>query len=366
LVQNLFGGRFMNGKFQWLVIAIGGLALAGQAHANPPVYGNSSNSNHPAPARPAPRAFTGVSNAGYRGMAPAYRQPAMQRYGGAPVYSGQRFSSMTPLSRSPQFQNFGSARAYSDRQRFSSMATTDRDMAWRQMFPRNVQPRSNTLTINGSRAPADSTVRNVAPATTRTGTGSFQNTRSGSFSQPTGVNRARSSTTQNHVFARRSATWQPNWDRSCDHFWRGHLCRFVNNSWVVFDFGFIPWWSVGYPFDYGYGYDYYPYPYAYDPGYYGYGGDGDYYYGQGDGYGQNDAYGQNGYQAPSDQYVQDDSPVAAAQERLARMGYYHGKIDGAFGPETQRAVQAFQRDHALNPTGYLTMDTRRALGLDGG
>jgi Putative peptidoglycan binding domain len=356
----------MNRKFQWLAIAIGGLALVPALQADPPVNGNGSN--HPAPARPAPRSFSGVSNAGYRGggyngMNSAYRTP-VQRYGGAPVYpGGQRFSAMSPAYRSPQFQNFGSARTYPGGQRFSSMPRTDRDMAWRQMFPRNVQPRSNTVTINGARASAGSTMTNVGPTTTSTGTGSFQNTRSGNFSQPTGVNRTRT-TTQNHVFARRSADWQSNWDRSCDHFWRGHLCRFVNNSWVVFDFGFIPWWPVGYPFDYGYGYgDYYPYPYAYDPGYYGYDSGypgGDYYNGQGDAYAQD-----GGYQAPEQPYVQDDSPVAAAQERLSRMGYYHGKIDGVFGPETQRAVRAFQSDHGLNPTGYLTMDTRRALGLGG-
>ena len=363
----------MNGKFQSFAIVIGGLALVLPVQADPPVYSNSSN--HPAPARPAPRAFTGVSDAGYRGntgyrgggysgVSPAYRPPSVQRYGAAPTYpGGQRFSSMTPLYRSPQFQNFGSARTYSGGQRFSSRSRADRDMAWRQMFPRNVQRRSSTVTINGSRAPAESSMRNVAPVTSNTSTGTFQNTRSGTSSQLTGVNRTGTSTTQDRVFARRSQNWQPNWDRSCDHFWRGHVCRFINNSWVIFDVGFYPWWPIGYPFDYAYGYDYYPYPYAYgyDPGYYGYDGgypDGDYSYGQGD------AYGQDGYQAP-DQYVQDDSPVAAAQERLSRMGYYHGKIDGLFGPETQHAVRAFQSDHGLSPTGYLTMDTRRALGLGG-
>jgi hypothetical protein len=363
----------MNGKFQSFAIVIGGLALVLPVQADPPVYSNSSN--HPAPARPVPRTFTGVSDAGYRGntgyrgggysgVSPAYRPPSVQRYGAAPTYpGGQRFSSMTPLYRSPQFQNFGSARTYSGGQRFSSRSRADRDMAWRQMFPRNVQRRSSTVTINGSRAPAESSMRNVAPVTSNTSTGTFQNTRSGTSSQLTGVNRTGTSTTQDRVFARRSQNWQPNWDRSCDHFWRGHVCRFINNSWVIFDFGFYPWWPIGYPFDYAYGYDYYPYPYAYgyDPGYYGYDGgypDGDYSYGQGD------AYGQDGYQAP-DQYVQDDSPVAAAQERLSRMGYYHGKIDGLFGPETQHAVRAFQSDHGLSPTGYLTMDTRRALGLGG-
>jgi len=138
----------------------------------------------------------------------------------------------------------------------------------------------------------------------------------------------------------------------------------VNNSWIIFDFGFYPWWPIGYPYDYGYGYgyDYYPsgygYGYGYDPGYYG---DGQY-YGQGEYYGQDQYYGQDGYNSP-DQYGDADSPVAAAQAQLARQGYYHGRIDGVFGPETRRAVVAFQRDHGLNPTGYLTRDTRSALGL---
>src|SRR6266487_1892985 len=128
-------------------------------------------------------------------------------------------------------------------------------------------------------------------------------------------------TTSNHVFATRSADWQSGWDRTCDHWWNGHRCRFINNSWFIFDFGFTPWY--GYPYDY-YPYDYSYYPYGYDPSFY----DGDY-YGQGgyDSYGQGgyDSYGQDGY----DSYGQNaDSSVAAAQERLARQGYYRGRIDG--------------------------------------
>jgi len=138
----------------------------------------------------------------------------------------------------------------------------------------------------------------------------------------------------------------------------------VNNSWIIFDFGFYPWaygygypYSYGYPYNYGYGYSYDYYPSGYDPGYYG---DGQY-------NGQDQYYSQDGNDSPDqnadspDQYT--DSPVAAAQERLTREGYYRGAIDGVFSPETRRALMAFQTDQGLDPTGYLTRDTRQALGL---
>src|SRR5258708_16903432 len=108
---------------------------------------------------------------------------------------------------------------------------------------------------------------------------------------------------RNHVVAQHSGNWQRNWDRSRDHVWRGHHCRFINGSWVIFDFGFDPWWPYWYPYDY-YGYGYYGDPYAYDSSYYDAG-----VYGA--------AYSdQNGY---ADQST--SSIVAAAQERLAREGY---------------------------------------------
>ncbi len=43
---------------------------------------------------------------------------------------------------------------------------------------------------------------------------------------------------RNHVVAQHSGNWQRNWDRSRDHVWHGHHCRFINGSWVIFDFGF--------------------------------------------------------------------------------------------------------------------------------
>ena len=172
----------------------------------------------------------------------------------------------------------------------------------------------------------------------RTGAGQFRN----------GNNNLRADW-RNHVFAHRSGEWHRDWDRGRDHWWNGHRCRFIDGSWVVFDFGFYPWWTDWYPYD-SYGYNYYPYAYGDDPSYYD-SGDydaGDYYYGQ------------NGYDS-SDPYT--DSNVAAAQERLAQQGYYRGDIDGVVGPETRRAIARYQTEHGLRVTGFLTTDTLQALGL---
>jgi hypothetical protein len=148
------------------------------------------------------------------------------------------------------------------------------------------------------------------------------------------------------VAARHSSNWHRDWNRSSDHSWHGHHCRFINGSWVIFDVGYYPWWPYGYPYDY-YAYDYYggPYygePYSYDSGVY-----------EDQGYGDQNAYGnQSG-----------DQTVAAAQEELARQGYYRGQVDGVAGPETSRAIAGYQRNHGLTATGYLTADTLAALGI---
>jgi len=154
----------------------------------------------------------------------------------------------------------------------------------------------------------------------------------------------------NGVFAQRSADWHRDWDRSSDHWWRGHRCRFVNNSWFIFDLGFFPWY--GYPYDYYASDYYYPYQYGYDSGYDSGVYEGDNYYGQG-------AYesGQGAYESS------DRETVAAAQERLAREGYYGGAIDGVLGRGTRRAILGYQRDHGLRVTGYLTTETVQSLGL---
>src|SRR5438132_1641479 len=179
----------------------------------------------------------------------------------------------------------------------------------------------------------------------------------------------------NHVFAQRSGDWNRNWDRRRDHFWNGHRCRFVNGSWFIFDIGFFPWF--GWPFYDYYAYDYYPYGYPYGYGYgypYGYGYDSGAYYGS-------SYYDQNGYDSSYDDQGGYDSSrysgngsgsydrsavaaeIADLQDKLATAGYYHGRIDGVLGPETRHALVRYQSDKGLEPSGNLTPDTLRSLGL---
>jgi hypothetical protein len=86
-----------------------------------------------------------------------------------------------------------------------------------------------------------------------------------------------------------------------------HFRRFHNRTFIFVD-------TFGFPFFYPYpNYGYYPYAY--------YGHD-DYGYGN-------------------------SSTVVKVQQLLARAGYYHGSIDGILGPQTWRAIRAYERDHNM-------------------
>jgi hypothetical protein len=60
------------------------------------------------------------------------------------------------------------------------------------------------------------------------------------------------------------------------------------------------------------------------------------------------------YRTPSSQAFQSYSPAErmAIQRQLRAWGYYHGGIDGSFGPGTYSAVSAFAADEGL--TGKLS------------
>src|SRR5207244_3626058 len=238
--------------------------------------------------------------------------PGQSFGGGRMIYSGQRFSSVG--MRAPRSMEF--------------RPNTVRSIGSDQFTRGNIK--------RGNRSTQFSNAGNRAVTNLRRDSNGAGQVRSGN-NLPTNW--------RNHVVTQHSANWQRNWDRSRDHVWRGHHCRFINGSWVIFDFGFDPWWPYWYPYDY-YGYGYYGDPYAYDSSYYDAGAYGDAYSDQ------------NGY---ADQST--NSIVAAAQERLAREGYYHGQIDGVAGPETRRAVARYQGNHGLRVTGALTTDTLEALGL---
>jgi peptidoglycan hydrolase-like protein with peptidoglycan-binding domain len=73
------------------------------------------------------------------------------------------------------------------------------------------------------------------------------------------------------------------------------------------------------------------------------------------------------YVAPPayEQPVANVGPVTtrAAQERLRRIGFYHGPIDGVWGPDTRLAMEEFQHQRGLRVTGTPTRQSMNALGL---
>ncbi len=100
--------------------------------------------------------------------------------------------------------------------------------------------------------------------------------------------------------------------------WHRHHRHHHRN--VVFVGGFYPY-SWYYPWYYPYDYGYYPYTRSavYD----------------------------------SVASYEGDSLVAEVQRRLASAGYYHGAIDGLIGPQTRRAIRAFERAHGLRVDGLI-------------
>jgi len=58
-----------------------------------------------------------------------------------------------------------------------------------------------------------------------------------------------------------------------------------------------------------------------------------------------------------------DPTVAAVQQDLTKLGYYHGSIDGLCGRATRGAVARYQTGHHLAVTGTLTSRTLQLLGV---
>jgi peptidoglycan hydrolase-like protein with peptidoglycan-binding domain len=90
---------------------------------------------------------------------------------------------------------------------------------------------------------------------------------------------------------------------------------------------------------------------------------------QSQGYYDSSVYQSQVYDDPnsySDQSQSNYSIVVAAQERLAREGYYHGESDGTLTPEMQKAIGRYQITNGLRATGYLDVDTLAVMGLQEG
>jgi N-acetylmuramoyl-L-alanine amidase len=56
--------------------------------------------------------------------------------------------------------------------------------------------------------------------------------------------------------------------------------------------------------------------------------------------------------------------VRGVQQRLRQYGYYNGRVDGRWGPQTERGLASFQRSRGLESTGHLNPTTASALGLN--
>jgi hypothetical protein len=143
---------------------------------------------------------------------------------------------------------------------------------------------------------------------------------------------------RNHIFAREDGSRHRDWDRRGAHFWNGHWWAWDGGSWIGLDDGYYPW--DYYPY---YAYDYYPYDYY--PGYYA---DVEPYYDT---------------EGVYDSVPAADPNVTAVQNDLAKLGYYHGPVDGLYGRATRDAVARYQNDHHLATTGTLTTQTLQSLGV---
>jgi peptidoglycan hydrolase-like protein with peptidoglycan-binding domain len=60
----------------------------------------------------------------------------------------------------------------------------------------------------------------------------------------------------------------------------------------------------------------------------------------------------------------DPAVIRTVQWRLRRLGFYSGGADGVWGARSSEAVERFQRNRGLQPTGDLNPTTLAALGLD--
>ena len=57
--------------------------------------------------------------------------------------------------------------------------------------------------------------------------------------------------------------------------------------------------------------------------------------------------------------------IRRVQEVLLEKGFYHGRVDGEFGPDTRQALILFQRREGMEATGRIDERTYAALGVSG-
>ncbi len=58
-----------------------------------------------------------------------------------------------------------------------------------------------------------------------------------------------------------------------------------------------------------------------------------------------------------------DQTISSVQQRLQRLGYYDGTVDGAMGSQTSAAIRRYQLAERLKVTGELNTQTLKSLGV---
>jgi hypothetical protein len=62
-------------------------------------------------------------------------------------------------------------------------------------------------------------------------------------------------------------------------------------------------------------------------------------------------------------YGYSGSMVASVQQRLGRLGYYHGVVDGVMGPQTRSAIAAFESRNGMPVDGTINRPLLNTLGV---
>ncbi len=61
--------------------------------------------------------------------------------------------------------------------------------------------------------------------------------------------------------------------------------------------------------------------------------------------------------------VMADPTISSAQQKLKRLGFYQGTVDGSYGSQTAAAIRRYQLAEDLRVTGELNPQTLNSLGI---
>lgn len=81
---------------------------------------------------------------------------------------------------------------------------------------------------------------------------------------------------------------------------------------------------------------------------------------------QSDADSQSSSVQPANNQSASQLSIRDMQQELKRTGFYQGSIDGVWGADSRSAMETYQKQHGLTPSGQLDHDTLQAMGGDQG